>query len=545
MNTTVFYGDAMGQVWWMWSKAHGLWNGNTTALLSAPFGYTREYAVAQPVYEALFSAAARIFPEIVAYNLIVLVSFPLTALATFLFLDYLLKDRVAAFLGGAFFGFCSGAVSQACAGHLTFALNMFIPLFVWAFLVHRKYRTIHTSALLGLVYALLALTCTYWGYFGVLLGVTMLVFDFFQERSLSLSRKAFGYVPAFCVAALLLLSVFYPLLMFRLRASHTILKSTGFAREIEQLVVYSAYPWEYFMPSIQQLVFGPLVGTFFSIFLHGSNVFEQSIYLGALPLLFVGWGLVLIRDGDFSEERRRYFFFFLIIGAVLMLISFPPYFPVKNIKIPNISFVLYQFAPMFRVYARLGIFVMFFVACAGAVVIAALRDRVPFVQRKRFVLIVLAVFVVDTWSVSPDLFARLNTPPVYEWLAQQPGDIVVAEYPMMSRDDASYYRYLLWQRVHKKRIVNGASPVQKEAWEFRESVADFSRSETVAALRKAGVKYAIVHAAYYAEGPIPKPMKPYFPPKTASLSYDHGRIPKNTDLSVPYRWFGSDIVYAL
>ena len=34
-----------------------------------------------------------------------------------------------------------------------------------------------------------------------------------------------------------------------------------------------------------------------------------------------------------------------------------------------------------------------------------------------------------------------KTPPVYEWLASQPEDVVVAEYPWLSSIDEEHYEY--------------------------------------------------------------------------------------------------------
>jgi len=48
---------------------------------------------------------------------------------------------------------------------------------------------------------------------------------------------------------------------------------------------------------------------------------------------------------------------------------------------------------------------------------------------------------------------------------------------MMRSDEVNFYTYLYYQRVHKKKLVNGASPGTK-AWDFFKKVNNISNPRT-------------------------------------------------------------------
>jgi hypothetical protein len=150
----------------------------------------------------------------------------------------------------------------------------------------------------------------------------------------------------------------------------------------------------------------------------------------------------------------------------------------------------------------------------------------------------------EYWSVPPSYAMPVDSPRVYEWLSKQPADAIVAEYPMVRFDEASYYSFPYWQRLHQKRLVNGASPDNAQAWDFYLKVRDLSDPGTAPLLKSSGVKYVIVHKAMYREGPIPEALKRYYPPARAALSFggDPGAMPQGLRLHAA---FGNDRVFVL
>jgi hypothetical protein len=170
-------------------------------------------------------------------------------------------------------------------------------------------------------------------------------------------------------------------------------------------------------------------------------------------------------------------------------------------------------------------------------------------QRARYILlltVLLPALIFEYWSVPPYYAKDVSkAPAVYQWLAGEPDDTIIAEYPMMKNDRSSFYTYLFWQRIHRKRMVNGATPDNKEAWNFYQQVEDLSSEETPQLLRAAGVRYIIIHKEMYREGDIPEPLKRYYPAETSVVQYNGGKVPMNAFLNKPFKVFGDDSVYML
>lgn len=548
LDTAVFgaYGDSFGDIWSAWGRANALWSSDPpgTQLIAAPFGISVGPA-RHPILDAVTTSLARGLGEIVGHNLFILLAFALTAFATMLCLAFILRNGRAAFFGGLVFGFCPAAVMQATAGHLAFVLNATIPLLLLALFYNQRRRNLASAALLGLSYALLTLTSLYWGYFGIHPLVGFIVYDALTTSGSRGLRFWGNYACAASVAGLLIIPFLYPWLVSLGFTGAAQPVQTGLERSLIELVTLSARPWEYLLPSIDHPVLGRLVEGFMRSHLHGSNIPEQTLYLGLIPLALSVKGLRETLKRRLDHDSRLLWLF--IAGAIWMaFLSAPPYIPIGRLKIPMLSYLSFLVAPQFRAYCRAGIWVNFFIACAAAATLAQMETRMS--QRRRLTLWAACCFLLafEYWSVPARLAASVKTPPpVYQWLARQPGDFIIAEYPMMPGDEAAVYTYYFWQRVHRKRLVNGATPSNRRAWSLFEQVRDLSKPEAIRLLKEIGVRYIIVHPEMYAQGQIPAPIKRYFPPHISSLTYDGGASPANPSLKTPVKTFGDVLVFAL
>lgn len=539
------YGDAYAVVWGIWGSVREMRGVGGAGLLAAPFGMVAERVIRQPLLEAFLVFPALIFGEVTAYNIFILSAFTATAFSTYLFLRSMLQQELPAFFGGLIFGFCPAAVIHAVAGHLVFSLNALIPLLMWALFYNKLCRNLRSSAQVGAVYALLALASLYWGYFAIYFVVFFFAYDYSSSKSVRglLFRN---YLSCAAVAAILVLPFEYQWLLTLLPANRGALVEAGYNRALVELVTLSARPWEYVMPSIDHPVLGRLVEGWSRAHLHGSNIFEQTLYLGVIPLSSFLVGIMIAWKKMFRFEQKGLFVFFSFGALIMALLSVPPYIPIAGFKIPTLSYFAHAVAPMFRAYCRFGIWVNFFVACAAAVVLAHAYKNMRKAAYYALCVAVFSILAFEYWSISPSTVISAKTPPpIYQWLAQQPGDFVVAEYPMMPNDEAAFYTYLFWQRIHGKRLVNGASRGGKTAWAYYERVRDLSRPETVRLLKESGVRYVLVHPRMYEEGEIPGPIKRYYPPLISGRTYNGGVVPVNPLLPKPHKVFGRDVLYAL
>jgi hypothetical protein len=548
LNAVFFnaHADYGGEFWGIWARAHGYWTSAGTALIAAPFGLHGMSSIAQPVLDETIVLLARLSSETIALNMVTWLAFPLAAFCTYVLLDSQLKDPIAAAVGGTIFGFCPASVAQVLVGHLAYAFNAFIPLLVLALFDNRKKRSMRSAVFVGVCFGLVSLTSLYMGYISLYILIFFLAGDLLSGRGTrSRSNIFLNYACCALWATIVVLPFEYRAVIEQLTQTQQHLILAGHSRPFANVIVYSTRPWDYLLPSIDHPMLGRFIENFIRKHLHGSNTGEQTLYLGAVPLSLFFVGLILAIKHKFSPRHRGYFLFYAAAAFWMCFISLPPYIPLGRFRIPLVSYFAYRIAPMFRVYSRFGILVNFFVACGAATTLAHLSGVMT---RKRYLVMLAVLFpilIFEYWGVPPDSLSVSNPPEVYQWLAGIPGDFIIAEYPMMDNDEAAFTSYLFWQRIHGKRMVNGAGPAMGAAWDFSQKVKNPATPEALRTLKTAGVEYLIIHAQMYRDGPIPSPIKRHYPFLEASWQYDSGIPPPIQRFLKPYKRFGSDTVYKL
>jgi hypothetical protein len=164
--------------------------------------------------------------------------------------------------------------------------------------------------------------------------------------------------------------------------------------------------------------------------------------------------------------------------------------------------ILYQHVPLYqglRALARLGIFVVFFLAALAAYGYVALAAWLPRVWRPALA-VALGIAMLIEYRVQPlELVPFPNTaPPLYQWLAQQPRG-VVAELPMTPDGLPGadpVYSYL--STFHWQPIVNGYSGFYPASYLSRlNDTALFPDERSLRRLRGDGVRYLVVHLARF------------------------------------------------
>jgi hypothetical protein len=548
LNSVLFgdYGDTRGGVWAIWAKSSGALDGPVNKLIAAPFGVPSEYGFSQPITDWTMLVLSKFSNEIVAYNLYVFLSFPLTAFGTYFFLIRILKNQSAAFFGGLMFGFCPAAVMQAIGGHAPYAFNVFIPLLLLSLFNNHKRRTPSSVFLVALCFSLVTLTSLYFGYFSIYIVIFFVIIELFRSEKYVRWKISRNYFYGAMTALLLIVPFQYEAIYQQLTMSTDSLEKMGRVRDFNQLTVYSSRIMEYFTPTINHPIFGKHIEDSVRASLHGSNLFEQTLYLGITPVFVFLIGILLVIQKKLDVVLRKYFLFFGVATLFMFYLSLPPLVSIGGVQFPTLSKLAYLVTPMFRVYARFGILVNFFLACAVAVVLAKLFQSL---KRRRYWTLfafLLPLLVFEYWSTPLSYSKTISSPPaVYQWLAKEPGNLIVAEYPMMPADEASFYSYTFWQRVHKKRLVNGAAPNNTDAWAFFEKVRDLSNPETPKLLRAAGVKYVLVHNESYETGPIPAALKRYYPNEISTMTYNNGSEPEIPSSLSLVQSFGEDNVYSI
>jgi hypothetical protein len=105
--------------------------------------------------------------------------------------------------------------------------------------------------------------------------------------------------------------------------------------------------------------------------------------------------------------------------------------------------------------------------------------------------------------VPPFRVSDLTRPPaVYSWLAKQQGDFIIAEYPLDESAVGETFvelDYLLYQRIHQKKIFNGSKP-GTEADAIKQGLFKITDPGVPEKLASLGVQYVILHLQRYREG---------------------------------------------
>jgi hypothetical protein len=249
-------------------------------------------------------------------------------------------------------------------------------------------------------------------------------------------------------------------------------------RSGDEIATFSARPYDYLTVTPNNRIYGDMF----------PGRPERRLFPGMLPLLLGITGVFLRRP-----TRSVISYLIGLIAAFEMSLGLHGY----------IYRFLYDHVPVFsglRAPARLGIFVIMFLAVLAAYGYAALRESVPSAARRVLLVLVPCVLLIE-YSVAPlKLVPYANSPPpIYEFLAQLPPG-VVAEFPTPSAGElpGPEARYAYMSTFHRKPLVNGYSGYYPLSYLRRlRALRSFPDDSSLEVLRGTGVNYVVVHISYY------------------------------------------------
>jgi len=500
-------GDSTAEIYNLWTFVHrgfhilGISHETSTG---APFGWDQGNGVNVQRLWYIFPAylAAKVIGEIAAYNLIVLTGLALSGAAMYWLVRSLVRGPAAPFVA-AWAGFVyivfPWHVLKA-AGHAGLTHIEGFPLLLLAVLWWFRSPSFARATAIALATALLWLTSGYYGVAAmVALGVLLPVAALSHRRRLGTRRAATAVAVVFGEALVVTLVV---LLLGRL--GHI---ETGYfiARSKADLLPYGSRPFEYVLPAYLNPHFG--TAPWLTAHLHGSNFSESSLYVGWVTILLAGgWLLWALRARRrLGREQKFVGIGFAALVAAALLFSLPS--PIPHTSVPTPSLLVWEVASQFRVPTRFQALVM-----AGLVPLAALGlaglGRLALVasHTRAAVVAVCALFGFLSWyelSVTSPGLTAVNVPPAeYRALRAAPPGIV-AEYPLVTLDEARNSDYLFWRRFDHRRLFNGASRGSfPDA--VRDALVDPTASGTAAALSEIGVSTILVHPDVYTALGVPK-----------------------------------------
>lgn len=411
-------------------------------------------------------------PPVLVHNLMLLGGIVLSAAGIFMLAVKLTGSQTAGVTAGIVFAFVPYRFEHYM--HLELQWTVWIPWTFWA--LHRLFETraLRHALLLGLFITLQFMSSIYYGMFLVTLVTICALFLLFGTRRGELRATIVGLAVAGGTAAVLIAPYAIPYVATR--------RNLG-PRPESQIVMFSARPSSYRAATETNYLYGDRSA--------GMGRQERRLFPGILPLLLALVGLLL-----YSPTNQALMYLIGLVAAFEMSLGFKGYL---------FSF-LYQHVPAIdglRAPARLGIFVIFFLAILAAYGHAALERALGGRVQRALMLLVPAVLLLEYW-VAPLPLAPYPTapPPLYQWLRTQPVG-VVAEFPMPQPDapPAHEPRYEYMSTFHHMPLINGYSGYYPDSYIARlNRLRNMPDDTALQALVSDGVRYIIIHKGLYRRG---------------------------------------------
>ena len=336
----------------------------------------------QPVTDIPGGLIARIAGGVAAYNWIVLLSFPLTAVAAFLLARHLSLSPAGATLAAMACAFAPFHIAHA-AYHPHIAQVQWIPLYLLA--LWRCLDRASLTAIAFLVAATAAVTLSnfYGGLIAAVITPVAVGAYVFRRRGASTRPARDLAVTLSALAAVAVAGVAYVVYL----APAVVTDRATFAFPASDLVRYSATVWSFLTPPVAHPLFGAAAARVWETAGVRDGVVEQQVYLGWSLI-----GLALIAIVGWLVDRRGYVPVLAGVAAIALYFAMSP------------PAWLYHALPMFRSYARFGVVVQLMAALVAGIGFDRLWRGAKWPLRT--VAATLAVLLVGEYAVSPRAMSR-------------------------------------------------------------------------------------------------------------------------------------------
>jgi len=422
---------------------------------------------------------------VLLYNLVRLLTFLVSALtAYFLARELGVSERVA-LVAGALFAFSPIRTDQVA--HLSTLGTQWWPLVLLFTIRFARLGRAKDALLAALSFVLAFLAC---GYHGVIAAAALppMLLVLFWGR---FDRVKAG-AAAVALAGLALLPVY--------RMHQKALEPERYARGTEETIQYSAPVESFLATNSWNRVYGEATDLLRA---GGPNNLFPGL---AVPLLVLSGASVLRRRGE-RPSREAWALAALVVAAALVALG--PRVRAFGADLgPGPWAILRDALPIFqtiRVTSRAGVFIalpLVMLAALGLEKLRLGRAALTAVATAALAETLIAPIPMPEWSQIID--TRREPPPVYRWLAEQPGRDAVAHLPMLDvyaleRRPAFHESiYMVYSTLHWKPLVNGYAGIEPRRYvTLRELVRSFPSEASLAALRGAGARYVVVHRKGY------------------------------------------------
>jgi hypothetical protein len=365
----------------------------------------------QPLTTTPGWAVARAISPVAGLNVVVLWTFPLTALATFALARYLHRSNLAAGVAALAFGFSPMHLAQA-AYHPYTAQIQWIPVYFLALIALVDRATVWRVVALAAASAALILS----NYEAALIAACVtpvIIVAFWAIRPDVLDN----YKPLIWPFAVFGASVLGAIAVALLLRPDVFSRAYMLQFPIDEIALYRARWWAYFTPSVDHPVLGAIASDVFGRFSINVGLLEQQIFVG---FVFLGLAVAALAVSAWTwRPEWRYVVATSAVGLTAALISIGPATGSCEPFSVAPACLLFRVVPVFRAYARFAIVVNLAVAIAAGAGAAMLAGRSRGGQIATAALLLIGAF--EFWPLPARAHDVLPTA-AHRWLASQPAN---------------------------------------------------------------------------------------------------------------------------
>ncbi len=458
------------------------------------------------------------------YNIAMLVTFILSGLAMYYWVRRLTGNTAAGLVAGTIYAFLPYRMAHFLIGHMNLSGTAWFPLYFmglydllrspWKGLPLRRRLSplIVTAVSLGLI----AFTSMHY-----LLMTAVISVVFVLAYLILVDRQRFAQRDFWRVLVVKLLGfglASLPLVVLAVLPFLGLYSQGGLAsRTVSYASMYSASPTDFILPSTQHWLFGEWVGAHFD----RSLWIEATFYIGvaALALAILAW----MKRGQSRHNNLLKVGLVVIVMAFILALGTDFHWNNQRVEVPVPAFLqeivhretapiplpaylLFKYVPFYskmRAVMRMGFYVLIFTTLMAGFGAAWLLDRAGPKRALGLTVLLLGLVWLDFYPGPYQQFEQVSARPVDAWLAQQPGNGAVAQFPAIQLEDQDQVYNTL---VHGKPYIGGFfSANQPEQYLRIRPVLDrFPSPEGTALLRELGVRWVLLDTRQYPDFPSVK-----------------------------------------